>query len=271
MSRYGKVISKYRKEKGYTQNKLAELLYVTPQAVSKWENNQSEPDLETIKKLSQIFNIGMDEFFSINNKELVAEVDDNVFPCECCGLTKDVDSLRQVKPNIICHECYNKLKEEEVMINNIINYQDKQKEITYAKRYRPFYIGAIVGLILTILFSLSAFTLEPTDSVSDYILGSVVLVILGIGFTTQMLYPSWLRGFLSNFWNRIIGLPGIIFELSVGGIITFILVKIVLGILVLLLSLIIFMLGLILTLIICPFTYVYELIKIIKTKEVNVK
>ncbi len=57
----GKRISSNRKRMGLTQDRLAELLGVTAQAVSKWENDQSCPDIGTIPKLAEIFGITTDQ------------------------------------------------------------------------------------------------------------------------------------------------------------------------------------------------------------------
>ena len=50
----GLKIIKARKEKGLSQRKLAEKIGVTFQTVSKWELNKSLPDIEKVKKLSEI-------------------------------------------------------------------------------------------------------------------------------------------------------------------------------------------------------------------------
>lgn len=58
-----KIVSK-RKEKGWTQEELAELVGVSPQAVSKWENAQSCPDIQLLPKLAELFEISVDELLS---------------------------------------------------------------------------------------------------------------------------------------------------------------------------------------------------------------
>ena len=74
----GKRISQYRKSKGLTQDKLAEQLGVTAQAVSKWENDQSCPDITMLPKLAEIFDITTDELLgrSTGQKVHQAEVVD---------------------------------------------------------------------------------------------------------------------------------------------------------------------------------------------------
>lgn len=53
----GKLIASKRKEKGLTQEQLAEKLGVTNKAVSKWENGKSMPDLAIIQELCKILGI----------------------------------------------------------------------------------------------------------------------------------------------------------------------------------------------------------------------
>ena len=54
---YGQKITELRKSKNMTQSQLGEVLCVSPQAVSKWEHDMAEPDLATIKKICNIFNV----------------------------------------------------------------------------------------------------------------------------------------------------------------------------------------------------------------------
>ena len=64
METLGKRISENRKAKNIKQEELAEILLVSPQAVSKWENNISCPDISLLPKLSEILGISVDELLS---------------------------------------------------------------------------------------------------------------------------------------------------------------------------------------------------------------
>ena len=66
----GKRIVFHRKRLGLTQDALAEKMGVTAQAVSKWENNQSCPDIGALPKLAEIFGISTDELLGIEKKEM---------------------------------------------------------------------------------------------------------------------------------------------------------------------------------------------------------
>lgn len=61
MTSVGKNLKNIRKKKDLTQDELAEKLSVTRQAVSNWENGKTEPDIETLTKIAQIFDISIDE------------------------------------------------------------------------------------------------------------------------------------------------------------------------------------------------------------------
>lgn len=63
-----KIIKEKRKEKGLTQEELAQQLFVSRQLISKWENNKSYPDLQQLIKLSDIFNISLDELMRGDQK-----------------------------------------------------------------------------------------------------------------------------------------------------------------------------------------------------------
>ena len=65
----GKRIIKHRKGLGLTQDKLAEALGVTAQAVSKWENDLSCPDITLLPKLSALFGITTDELLGVATKK----------------------------------------------------------------------------------------------------------------------------------------------------------------------------------------------------------
>ena len=60
-------IAELRREHNMKQDELAEMLGVTPQAVSKWENGASMPDISLLPKIAQIFGVTIDDLFGVNN------------------------------------------------------------------------------------------------------------------------------------------------------------------------------------------------------------
>ncbi len=61
----GNNISERRKAKGMTQEELAVNLGVSPQAVSKWENNLSCPDISLLPSIAKIFGVSVDELLGV--------------------------------------------------------------------------------------------------------------------------------------------------------------------------------------------------------------
>ena len=61
---FGAFIAQLRKEHQMTQRELAGLLHVTDKAVSKWENDQTCPDITLLPKLAQILGVSVDELLS---------------------------------------------------------------------------------------------------------------------------------------------------------------------------------------------------------------
>ena len=57
----GERITQLRKERNMSQGDLADALDVSRQSVSKWENNSATPDLEKLVKMSQLFEVTLDE------------------------------------------------------------------------------------------------------------------------------------------------------------------------------------------------------------------
>ncbi|MDR3318023.1 MAG: helix-turn-helix domain-containing protein [Clostridiales bacterium] len=56
----GENIFELRKKLGLTQKELADKVFVSPQAVSKWENNEAKPDSETLDRLAKVFGVNPD-------------------------------------------------------------------------------------------------------------------------------------------------------------------------------------------------------------------
>ena len=73
----GNFILNLRKENNMTQQELADKLYVTDKAVSKWETGRGIPDIQTIKNLSVIFNVSEKEILNGERNFKKKEIDPN--------------------------------------------------------------------------------------------------------------------------------------------------------------------------------------------------
>lgn len=65
----GDTIAKLRKEKGWTQNELAEMLKVSDKAISKWESNKGDPSIEFLPVMSELFGVTLDYLMTGKEQE----------------------------------------------------------------------------------------------------------------------------------------------------------------------------------------------------------
>jgi len=82
----GNILSKLRKEKGWTQKELADKLHISDKAVSKWETNEGEPNKGSLKDIAELFGISLEylmtgkeqeeKIVTISKLELCAKKDD---------------------------------------------------------------------------------------------------------------------------------------------------------------------------------------------------
>ncbi|OMF30111.1 transcriptional regulator [Paenibacillus sp. FSL H8-0548] len=70
---FGEKLKTERNKKGWSQEELAEKLFVSRQSVSKWENGQNYPGIEIIIKISDLFGLTIDELLR-SDEELTKKV-----------------------------------------------------------------------------------------------------------------------------------------------------------------------------------------------------
>ncbi len=89
------VIYELRTKHKLSQDELAEKVFVTRQAVSRWENGETVPNTETLKLLSKIFDVSINTLLGAPRKLF----------CQCCGMPLD-DSTISKEPNGEFNEDY---------------------------------------------------------------------------------------------------------------------------------------------------------------------
>lgn len=78
----GKQIKKYRTERSFSQDVLAEKIYVSRQTISNWENDKSYPDVKSLVLLSEVFDVSLDQLIKgdvENMKEQINREDQKRF------------------------------------------------------------------------------------------------------------------------------------------------------------------------------------------------
>ena len=94
------MIRELRTKKGLSQDELAEKVFVTRQAVSRWENGETTPNTETLKLLSKLFDVSINTLLG-SPRELI---------CQCCGMPLEDASISKEPDGFFneeyCKWCY---------------------------------------------------------------------------------------------------------------------------------------------------------------------
>ena len=72
---FNEKLQELRKQKGLTQEELAEKLYVSRTAISKWESGRGYPNIESLKAIAKFFSVTVDELLSSGEVLTIAEED----------------------------------------------------------------------------------------------------------------------------------------------------------------------------------------------------
>lgn len=94
------VIARLRAKAGLSQDELAEKVFVTRQAVSRWENGETIPNTETLKLLSRVLDVSINTLLG-SPRQLI---------CQCCGMPLEDDSISREPDGSLneeyCKWCY---------------------------------------------------------------------------------------------------------------------------------------------------------------------
>lgn len=116
------IIFELRTNNGLSQDELAEKLYVTRQAVSRWENGETVPGTETLKLLSKLFDVSINTLLGSPRKLI----------CQCCGMPLD-DSTISKEPDGAFNEEYCKW----CYADGAFAYKSKESLLDYLVAHMP--------------------------------------------------------------------------------------------------------------------------------------
>lgn len=293
---YGQRIAELRKSKKLTQADLGAKLNVTAQAVSKWENNLSEPDIASIQKMCNIFEVSVNEFLgtkedstppqpkekTIEQKPLEQPVKIITGYCDKCkkplgpGECKPsylsynpsalVDKVKKsTYQHLYCNKCLNEIQalaltekkqREERAYNNEV-----RKSNSNLKKGLLWGLG--ISIVSAIILFIACFS-GPFNSL--YLTGAILGTIGAFTLTSCLFWDNFIADFFFFFCRSFRAPFGLIFELSLDGIIWLLTVKLLLWIACGLLSILFFLFGLVLSLALSIICYPFILTYVIKNK-----
>lgn len=271
----GANIKKLRLQHGMTQKNLADKLFVSAQAVSRWENDEVEPSISTILELAKIFGVSADEIlgfeFKDNSEKNSNEDKDKkkeesqpnqeherqfLAVCEKCN-SPIYESSKIVRTDgmVFCYDCHRN-KEEREKANAL--YSAKKRRIL------SFVLGTLASVISFIILFRVWDSLITTQSkvagifISISMFTFISCAILNNNFVGYMFFKI-------STWS--IKAPGLIFTFDLDGCLWFIGMKILFAILGFLLGILIFIFALVFSCFLSVFVYPYAIVMNIKHPE----
>ena len=280
----GNNIKQLRIRKGLTQKELAEALFVTYQAVSRWENDDVEPSIDTLNAMTGVLDCTLDELFGVKPKEeekseqpvekqvitekvIVQEAQPILAVCEECNKpiydpndlhrseeTKYAGRTKQIVKRVLCSSC------EEKRLAEIEKKEEanKKKQLKKLKKERIHsFIWSTLAAIICIALSIGFFVTKDTG------LGVTFLVISVFAFTLVSCLILQ-NTYISELWMSIVEwgfvrTPGVIMEWSLNGIIAGIILKGTLWLLAELIGLFFVLLACVIAMPLSLFTYPFAL------------
>lgn len=265
----GQIIHDLREKNNLTQKQLADQLFVTAQAVSRWEKGIVEPGNDTIKKLAEIFHVSTDVILGsapiesdkqVVEQQVVEPMKRQIGVCEDCNKPiLEGEPIHRVhrshhSDRVLCEDCFIKENRQ----SNEFDLKELKK-----KRKKAWIWSIIIGSLLAIASIVICCFMKTTND---------VLIALFVGLGISVLFFTFLfccimdNNFIGDLYLDVVELgfvkmPGVIFSMSFDGIVFLILTKAFLFILGILLAIGAAILGLLICLPMSLFTFPYALVK----------
>ena len=267
----GEKLKELRQGKGMTQKELADLLVMSPQAISRWENNEVEPSIETLNKLTEIFDVSMDELFGKSPR-----VTENA-PAE----TPSAASAPEYRPVLtLCEKCNKPIYEtEDIMrrsslgsegesishvycrkcgLNEELNRSASNYKDVLSDRARGIGFGILAAAVVLIVGLIATFASNPYQWVCLPV--SAVVAVLAFMMVFSIIVDESILG---EVFSDVAGFgfhaPGVLFELDIDGIVFLIACKILFFFIGIIVSVGAIALAVVLGLLLAPFCFPYDL------------
>ena len=146
----GSNIREQRKKRGLTQRQLAELLFVSASAVSKWEMNEAIPDIHMVMQLAEMFQISVSELLGTEDQADEKCADETLEVC--VDKTSEEEALAVAEDNVIAEE--------------LADLPEK-RQLKYLKILIPIVIIAILGCIAFCFVRSNTFSCRIVDEFYD--------------------------------------------------------------------------------------------------------
>lgn len=147
METFGTRLARFRRERGLTQDSIADRLNISAQAVSKWENDLTSPDIDTLLKLSEILDVSLDVLMGRVKKDAVVYADPKSIDPEKLVLRIYVDSAENDRVRVNLPVPLVKILVESGGTNTLLSGKEWAKDIDFAAIVKLIENGTVGELV----------------------------------------------------------------------------------------------------------------------------
>lgn len=168
---FGEKLQELRKSKDMTQEELAEALFVSRTAISKWESGRGYPNIESLKDISKFFSVSIDDLLSGDKLITIAQMENKKNIRSVFDLIFGIVDIMAIA--LILLPLYPKPVGEFIYSVNLFSYTGKSQMIIFY--WISFIALILVGVVKVILNLLKVEKIKPVTFIS--MLLSIVLVL----------------------------------------------------------------------------------------------
>lgn len=144
---FNEKLQELRKNRGLTQEELAESLYVSRTAISKWESGRGYPNIESLKDISKFFSVSIDDLLSGEKIIFIAEKENKSNIQNICDLLFGIIDAMSIL--LIILPLYPKRVDDLIYSVNLFSY-DRLSSVSYIIYWIMFISLVSVGIIKVI-------------------------------------------------------------------------------------------------------------------------
>ena len=146
---FSEKLQELRKNKGLTQEELAEILYVSRTAVSKWESGRGYPNIDSLKEISKFFEVTIDDLLSGERLIDIAEKENKSNIRNMCDLLLGITDLFSLL--LVILPLYPNTIEGFVYSVSLLNYAETSPNniLFYWIMFFSLFVVGVIKIIMT--------------------------------------------------------------------------------------------------------------------------
>lgn len=189
MMEFGEKLQMLRKNKGMTQEELAQALYVSRTAVSKWESGRGYPGVDSLKEIAAYFSVTIDELLSGDKIISIAEKENQANIRRLCGMMFGITDLFSVV--LIVLPLYPKAVDGFVYAVNLMDYAQTSALNRYV--FWILFISLVLsGVLKIVLTQLQAERRQNAVTLCSMLLGIFAVIFLALAGETYAVIAAFL-------------------------------------------------------------------------------